>query len=86
MIAIMARLPFTISAANFDSLPTASLDVSTFKLRPAVAAEVPVDRAWDSSQSAAYATICAHPASGTSEIPTSPSEMSASLRTADGER
>eukprot|EP00959_Pyramimonas_sp_CCMP1952_P026997 567068-Pyramimonas_sp.AAC.1 len=68
MIAIMARRPLAISAANFFCFSAASLDVSTLKPKSPAAAAVPADWSWDSSQNAPYATICAQPAAGTLEI------------------
>ena len=50
VMAIMARRPFAISAANSDCFAAASLDVSTFQPKSPVATVVPADWSCDSSQ------------------------------------
>merc|ERR1719240_2354095 len=86
MIATIARRPLTISAANFFVFSAGSLEVSTFQPKSPLAAAVPADWSWDSSQKAPYATIWAQPAAGTLEIAASPFGTSANFRPAEGDK
>jgi len=86
MIAIIASLPFAISAASFFSFSAGSLDVSTLNPKSPFAAGVPGDWSCESSQKAPYAKICPQPASGTLEIAPKPFGMSANFKPMEGER
>ena len=84
MIAIMAKRPFAIPAANFGCLSAASLGVGTFQpWSPAVSA-VPAGWSWDSSQKAQPATLYERPAAGTSEMAPSLFEKPANSSLAGG--